>query len=257
MLHALTRQPSPAIADCELTCIDRTSIDAARVARQHRGYEDALVAAGCTLVPVEPAPAHPDGIFVEDCAVVVAGHAVLTRPGAASRRGEVDSVAAALDGLVEVVGRIAAPATLDGGDVLRLGKVLFVGRSSRSSDEGIRQLAAALAPVGVAVRPVELRAALHLKTAVTAVADDTLLLNPAWVDPAVFAGRRILRVHPDEPFAANTLRVADTLVVAAAHPRAAEACAPHVGRVCPVEVDEIARAEGGVTCCSILVETES
>jgi dimethylargininase len=255
MLCALTREPSPAIGACELTCIQRVPIDPRRVARQHRAYTDALSAAGCTLIPVPQAPDCPDGVFVEDCAVVVEGVAVITRPGAPSRRAEVESVAKVLSGLMPVE-RLLAPATLDGGDVLRIGRTLFVGRSGRTNVDGIRQLTDAVASTGLEVEVIEVRGALHLKTAVTAIDPETLVINPRWVDPLRFRRWRTIEVDPAEPFAANTLRVADSLVVAAAHPRTSERCAALVPRMIPVEVDEIARAEGGVTCCSILVDLE-
>lgn len=256
MLRALTRVPSPAISACQLTCLPRTPIDFARLAAQHRAYEEALMEAGCELAEVPAAPDCPDGVFVEDCAVVLDTVAVLTRPGAAARRAEVDPVGGILSRWRELV-RLEAPATLDGGDVLRRGRILYVGRSSRSNAAGVEQLGALAAADGLEVRPVEVHGALHLKTAVTAIAPDTLLLNPDWVDRGAFGDARILEVAADEPFSANTLRVADTLLVPAAHPRAAGICAPFVPRVRPVEVDEIARAEGGLTCCSILVESET
>lgn len=255
MLRALTREPSPAIADCELTHLDRVGIDADRVAVQHRAYEVALAGAGCALVRVPEARGCPDGIFVEDCAVVVDGLAVLTRPGAVSRRAEVESVGGVLAGLLPLA-RLREPGTLDGGDVLRMGDELLVGLSARTNGEGLRQLARAVDAVGLRVRGIEIRRALHLKTAVTAISEDTVILNPDWVDREHFARWRVLETAADEPFAGNTLRVADTLIVPAAHPRAAEACARWVPGVVQVEVDEIARAEGGVTCCSILVRTE-
>jgi dimethylargininase len=254
MLRALTRAVSPAIGSCELTHLSRQPLDHARAVRQHAAYEEALTGAGCTLERVEEAPGLADSVFVEDTAVVLDDLAVLTRPGAASRRAEVDAVGEVLGRWRPLV-RIAAPGTLDGGDVLRVGNRLFVGTSARTNAEGISQLAAFCAPSGVEVVAVPLRDALHLKTAVTALDDETLLAQPRWVDAAHFPGLRIVEVDPGEPFAANTLRVGPRLIVPAAHPRTAERCAPFVDEVVLVEADELAKAEGGVTCCSIILET--
>lgn len=254
MLRALTRAVSPAIAQCELTHLDRVAIDHARAVAQHEAYEQALVRAGCEVVRVAPAPEFPDGVFVEDTAIVLDDVAILARPGAASRRPEVESVATELRRW-RPLARIEDPGTVDGGDVLRIGERLFVGTSARTNPEGIRQLAELCAPHGIEVIAVPLRDALHLKTAVTALDPETVLLQPRWVDAAHFPRCRTVEVDPVEPFAANTLRVSDHLIVPAAHPRTAERCAAFVGDVILVEADELARAEGGVTCCSILLET--
>ena len=251
MLRALTRAVSPAIESCELTHLQRTPIDYERAAAQHAAYEEALVRAGCEIVAVEPLDDLPDGVFVEDTAVVLDDVAILTRPGAESRVPEVESVASVLVRW-RPLERIEAPGTLDGGDVLRLGNRLFVGSSARTNAEGIRQLAER---AGIEVVAVPLNDALHLKTAATALDDETVLVQPRWVDPAHFAGARVVEVDPSEPFAANTLRVGDTLIVPAAHPRTAERCAPFVPRIDLVAADELAKAEGGVTCCSIILET--
>jgi dimethylargininase len=231
--------------------MDRTPVDYARAAAQHTAYEQALERAGCELVRVQPADDLPDGVFVEDAAVVLDQTAVLTRPGAPSRRSEVDSVAEALAPWRSLE-RIEAPGTLDGGDVLRLGDRLYVGESGRTNAEGIRQLAAF---AGIDVIAVPLKGALHLKTAVTALDHETVLVQPLWVDPVYFPGARIVEVESSEPFAANTLRVGGSLIVPSAHPRTAERCAPFVPRIELVDADELAKAEGGVTCCSIILES--
>ncbi|HEV8631502.1 MAG TPA: arginine deiminase family protein [Thermoanaerobaculia bacterium] len=255
---ALTRPVSAAFARCELSHLPRTPIDVERAARQHAAYEELLVELGCTLERLPAEPEMPDAVFVEDTAVVVDELAVITRPGAPSRRAETASVEAAL-ARHRPVARISAPATLDGGDVLRVGRRLFVGESARSDAGGIGQLRALLAPHGYEVTGVALRDCLHLKTAVTSVGDDLLLVNPAWVDTASFAGLGLLTVDPAEPFAANALLVpgaggaAGTVVLAAAFRRTRDRLAERGLAVRTVEVKEIAKAEGGVTCCSILV----
>jgi dimethylargininase len=254
-LVALTRPVSPAFARCELTHLTREPIDVEKAGRQHAAYEAVLAALGCRIVRLPVAPELPDSVFVEDAAVVVDEVAVITRPGAASRRGETESVAEALAAYRPLVA-IEPPAVLDGGDVLHVGRRLYVGLSARSDEAGVAQLAAHLARRGYEVEGVALRGCLHLKTAVTAVADELLLVNPAWVDGSLFAGCELVAVDPREPFAANALRVrggaTDAVVLAAAFPRTAERLAARGLDVRLVEVDEIAKAEGGVTCCSVL-----
>ncbi len=254
MTLALTRAVSEAIARCELTHLAREPIDLARARAQHEAYEDALRRAGCFVTRLPEEPELPDAVFVEDLAVVLDELAVVTRPGAASRRPEAVTVAAALARLRPLV-TLREPATLDGGDVLRAGRTLFVGRSSRSNTEGLAQLEAAVAPFGYRVEPVAVEGCLHLKSAATPVAPGVLLVQPAWVDPAAFGpGFEVIEVDPGEPFAANALRVRDTVIHAAAFPRTRARLESHRIRVVPVDVSELAKAEGAVTCCSLVLE---
>ncbi len=253
---ALTREVSPAFARCELTHLDRQPIDLGLAARQHGAYEALLAALGCALVRLPAEPGLPDSVFVEDAAVVVDELAVVTRPGAPSRRGETASVAVAL-AAHRPLARIAAPATLDGGDVLRVGRQVFVGLSARSSPDGVAQLAALLGPLGYTVSGVPLAGCLHLKSAVTAVAEGTLLIHPPWVPGEAFVGLERIEVDPAEPFAANALLVpgpaGGTVVLPAAFPRTRERLERRGIDVRTVGVSEIAKAEGGVSCCSILI----
>ena len=191
-------------------------------------------------------------MFVEDTALVLEELAVITRPGAASRRPETESVAAALERF-RPVRRIRGPGTLDGGDVLLTGRVLFVGLSGRTTSEGAAELARLLAPSGYEVRMAPVRGCLHLKSAVSEVAEATLLINPEWVDPAGFEGFRLIPIDPDEPFAANGLRIGAQVIHAAAFPRTAKRLRAEGIEVRQVEADELAKAEGGVTCCSLLI----
>lgn len=219
---------------------------------QHAEYEEALRALGCVVERLPPADALPDSVFVEDAAVVLDEVAVITRPGAASRRAETASVAAALRARRPVV-ELEAPATLDGGDVLRLGRELLVGLSSRSDAEGARQLAAAVAPHGYTVRTLCVRGCLHLKTAVTAVADGVVIANPEWIEARQLDGVEVIAIDPEEPFAANALRVGDEVLVAAAHPRTRERLERRGVVTRAVAADELAKAEGGLTCCSLVL----
>lgn len=249
---ALTRPISPAIGRCELTHLERKPIDLDRAIAQHAAYETALRELGCHIVRVPAAPAFPDAVFVEDTAVVTDELAVITRTGAISRRGEVDAVAGIL-ARHRTLHRLGPPATLDGGDVLLLGREVLVGASDRSNRRGADALRAALEPRGYAVRRVPVTGCLHLKTAVTALADDALLLNPEWVAATRFQGYHVVEVDPGEPFAANVLRVGDTLLASTAYPATNRRITGLGLEVRTVDLSELARAEGGVTCGSILV----
>ena len=250
---ALTRTVSSRIGDCELTHLQREPIDAGRARAQHEAYEAALRRLGYEICRVAPAPEHPDGVFVEDTAVVLEELAVITRPGAPSRRGEVDGVAEALAGYRPVV-RVPAPATLDGGDVLVDGRTVFVGDSARTNGAAHAWLREVLEPLGYDVVVVPVSGCLHLKTAVTSPAAGTFLLNPEWVPPSAFGGGDVIEVDPAEPYAANVLRAGVAVLAAAGAPRTRRRVEGLGLTVVGVDVTELARAEAGVTCCSVLVQ---
>ena len=252
-MYALIRAVSPAIARCELTHLARSPIDVGLAQQQHARYARTLASLGCRLLELAAEPDLPDSVFVEDTAVVLDEIAVMTRPGAVSRQLEVVSVAASLERWRTCV-RIEAPGTLDGGDVLRVGRDLYVGQSGRSNAAGIAQLASAIAPFGYRTTRVPLRGCLHLKSAVTCVGPDTLLINDAWVDRAHWPGKRFIPVATEEPHAANSLLVGETLLHAASAPRTRERLEAAGLRVVALDVSEIEKAEGGVTCCSVLFE---
>jgi dimethylargininase len=254
VLIALVREVSPTIDRCELTHLAREPLDPARAIAEHHRYARVLSGLGCEVQWIPAAPALPDAVFVEDTAVVVDEIAVITRPGAPSRRPETQSMAGALAHYRRVV-TIAEPGTLDGGDVLRVGRVLYVGRSARTNAEGIAQLAGHLAPHGYEVRSVETTGCLHLKSAVTEVADATVLVNPAWVDQRDFGGLTLVEVDPAEPQAANALRIGAAVVYAAAWPRTRERLEQRGIHTVPIDVSELAKAEAGVTCCSVIFES--
>lgn len=251
MLLALTRPLAPSIVHCELTHLDRRPIDFALAVEQHERYEAALPALGCRVERLPATPDLPDSVFVEDAAVVVDECAVITRPGALSRRPETASVAAALRPYRRLH-EIREPGTLDGGDVLRLGRHVYVGLSSRTNAAGADQLEAALAPYGYTVERVVTRDCLHLKTAATPLGDDRLLLNPCWVDGTVFGGASWIEVDPGEPGAANVLCVGDTVLCPAAASRTRARLEAHGFTVVTVDVSELAKAEAGLTCCSLV-----
>ncbi len=249
---AITRPVSPSIGRCELTHIAREPIDAEHAASQHRQYEMALAEAGCEIFRLPEAPEFPDGVFVEDTAVVFDEIAVMTRPGAESRRGETGSVAAVL-GNYRQLAHIQAPGTLDGGDVLTVGRRVFVGVGRRSNASGAGQLQEALQPFGYEVVLVEAHDCLHLKSAVTRLGGTTLLINPDWTDPGQFAGCEFLSVDPMEPFAANALMVRDALIYPTTCPRTRKLLEGRGYKILAVDLSELARAEGAVTCCSLVV----
>jgi dimethylargininase len=248
------REVSPSLGRCELTFLPREALDLDRARRQHRGLEQALEALGCVIERLPAEPDLPDSVFVEDTAVVVDEVAVMTRPGAPSRRAETASVARALARYRRLV-PIEAPGTLDGGDVLRLGKRVFVGRSTRTNEAGIEALRAALSGFGYPVTAVPVSGCLHLKSAVTEIAPGTVLLNPEWVDAAAFPGATVIEVDPDEPFAANAQRLGDAVVFPAAFPRTGERLRRAGLRVVTIDLSELAKAEGAVTCCSVVFES--
>jgi dimethylargininase len=249
---AITREISRSIVNCELTHLARTPIDVARARAQHERYRAALRALGLEVVSLPEEPDLPDSVFIEDTAIVLDEAAVLTRPGADSRRPEVESVARALEPYRQLL-RVTAPATLDGGDVLVVGKKIFVGQTLRSNAAAVEQLSDLLKSFGYEVTGVPVTDCLHLKSGVSQTAEDTLLINPAWVDKSYFEGFKFIEVDPSEPYAANALMVKGALVYPSAFPRTRKRLET-VGRpIVPVEADELAKAEGGVTCCSLIV----
>jgi dimethylargininase len=203
-------------------------------------------------LPAEPD--LPDSVFVEDCAVVLDEMAIVTRPGAESRRPETASVTEALRGY-RPLRFIQAPGTIDGGDVLRVGRSIHVGISDRSNADGIAQLRELLLPFSYSVEATEMRGCLHLKTAVTLVAEGTLLVNPSWVDANAFTAMDVIEVDPREPFGANGLRIGNALLYAADHERTEERLRQRGIQVHLVNISELAKAEAGVTCCSIIFES--
>lgn len=251
MRIAITREVSPNIGRCQLTHLQRQTIDLDLAREQHREYENCLAALGCEILSLPAQPSLPDSVFVEDTAVVLGELAIITRPGADSRKPETQSIAAALKPHRNL-SFIEPPGTIDGGDVLRIGKKVFIGASNRSNQAGIEQLRALLAPFGYSVESVRVNDCLHLKSAVTQVAEDTLLVNRRWVDPDVFGRVDLIDVDPSEPHGANALLVGEAVVYAAAYPRTRNRLEDRRIRVDTVDVSELAKAEGAVTCCSLI-----
>jgi dimethylargininase len=252
MLIAYTRAVSPTLADCELTHLEREPLDVARAMQEHAAYEAVLARLGANVQHLQPEPDLPDAVFVEDTAIVLDEIAVITRPGAPTRRPEAASTAAALVAH-RPLAHIREPGTLDGGDVLVADHRIYVGLSTRTNRAAIEQLATILAPLDYQVIPVAFAGCLHLKSGVTRVADGLLLLNPDWVDPGIFAGHRAVSVDPAEPHAANALALGVSVIHPAHHPRTRARLEAEGLRVEPVAMTELAKAEAGVTCCSLLL----
>ena len=256
MTLAITRNVSPRLADCELTCIDAQPIDLERAWAQHAAYVSALADLGCEVIELPAEPELPDSVFVEDAAVVLPEVAVITRPGADSRKPETVSIARALAPHRPLV-HIEAPASLDGGDVLVMGKAIFVGLSTRSDLRAIEQLKALLRPFDYIVTGVPLRGCLHLKSAVTRVDEGTVLINGDWVDATYFDAFERITVDAAEPHAANCLPVNGRIVFPEAFPNTREKLERHGCAVVTVALDELAKAEGAVTCCSLVFERDT
>jgi dimethylargininase len=248
---AITRQVSPAIDRCELTHIAREPIDYERACAQHRQYEDALRSLGINVISLGAEPDLPDSVFVEDVALVLDECAIMLNPGAPSRRPEVASVETALAPYRDIF-RVQPPGTVDGGDILKVGRTIYVGMSSRSTDNAIEQIEAILEPIGYKVRAVNVTGCLHLKSAVTQVSKDTLLINPQWVSKDDFPGMQYIEVDPSEPYAANAVLVDDTIIYPSSFPKTRAKLEKAGIKFRMVDADELAKAEGAVTCCALI-----
>lgn len=252
MLLAVTRDVSPRFNECEITHIDRTPIDVGTAQAQHHAYVQALKELGCAVLELPAEPDLPDSVFVEDAAVILPDAALITNPGADSRKPETDSIARALAPYRELV-YIRPPATVDGGDVLVLGRDIYVGKSTRSNTDAVAQMNHLLRRFGYQAHAVEMHDCLHLKTAVTCVDDKTLLINRNWVDVEHFKGYDLIEVDVSEPFAANCLPLNGSVIYPTAFPKTMKKLKDRGYNVKPVIVDELAKAEGAVTCCSLIV----
>jgi dimethylargininase len=251
LIVALTREPARDMSACELTHLDRQPIDVARAAEQHRAYRSALEECGARVVTLAALDELPDSVFVEDTAIVLDELAVLTSPGVESRRGEVRAIEPEIARL-RPVARISPPATIEGGDVLRVGRKIYVGLSPRTNAPGVAALRSLVAPHGYEVFAVELRGCLHLKSGCTAIDDETILANTEWIDAGAFRDFKVVAVHAAEPWAANTLRVGATVCVGAPSTRTAEMLSRSGYDVRALDVSEFAKAEGGLTCMSLI-----
>jgi dimethylargininase len=256
MLTAITRAVNPAIINCELSFIGRKPIDLTRAQEQHHAYERLLEKLGARVISLPAEPDLPDSMFVEDPAIVLDELAVILPLGTESRRPEAASLAQAL-GKFRKLEFVKLPGTMEGGDILRIGRKLYAGLTRRTNAEGIRQLAAILAPYNYEVIVVPVTGCLHLKSAVTYLGRNTLLANRPWFDTTPLAGYDWIDVDPAEPHAANALALGGTIIFPASFPRTGariEACGFHVSQL---DISELQKAESGLTCSSLLFDTAS
>jgi dimethylargininase len=251
MFIAITRMVSRAIIHCELTHLARTPIDINRARMQHTQYEAALKGLGVAVLSLPEAPALADSVFVEDTALVLDECAVITRPGADSRRPETGVIADVLAPYRKLF-HIQAPARIDGGDILQVGNQIYIGLTSRSDTNAVEQMQGFLQPFGYVLHAVMVTGCLHLKSAVTQVTKDALLINPGWVNKDDFQYVKFIEIDPSEPYAANAVRIDGIIIYPTAFPvtqkRLEMAGIPMV----TVDADELAKAEGAVTCCSLI-----
>ena len=251
MLTALTRAVSPNLADCELTFLARQKIDVAKAIKQHRGYEECLELLGVRVIRLPAEPDLPDSVFVEDTAIVLDELAVITRPGATSRRAETESVADALSDF-RPLKFIQPPATIEGGDVMRVNRTLYTGLSARTNMEGIDQLRAIAEPYGYEIRVVEVTGCLHLKTACAYLGARTMLLNRRWIKVQNMTEFDLINVSRYEPWAANTLTMGDTVVMVDRFPRTRVSLKERGFDVHTIDIGEFQKAEAGLTCLSLI-----
>lgn len=253
MLTAITRDVSPALANCELSFIPRQPIDLDKARLQHRAYERLLAESGARLLSLPAEPDLPDSMFVEDPALVLPELAVIFPLGTESRRPEAASIAAALAPFRKLA-HVRLPGTVEGGDILRVGRNVYVGLSARSNPEGVAQLEGILAPYGYKVAGVPVSGCLHLKSAVTSLGENMLLANRAWFDGSAFAGYEWVEVDPSEPHAANALVLPGRVIFPASFQRTRERIEARGFTVTPLDISELQKAESGLTCSSLLFE---
>jgi dimethylargininase len=248
---ALTHVPSPRLQHGLRTHVERASVDFERARQEHTAYCDLLRRCGVAVRELNVNGELPDAVFIEDTAVVLDEVAILASMGNEDRRAELAGIEPLLR-QYRNVRRVELPATLEGGDVLRVGRTLLVGLSSRTNAAGIEMLADIVLPHGYGVSALPVRDCLHLKTACTALPDGSLIVNPAWLDTQAVRDFKCLNVPPDEPWAANTLTVGEKVCIVAGNTKTAELLRGHGFAVETAELSEFAKAEGGITCLSLL-----
>jgi dimethylargininase len=288
-LIAITREVSTSINNCQLSFHAREPIDVAKAIAQHKAYQDCLAELGVRVVSLPAEPELPDAVFVEDPAVVVDEVAIISIMGAPSRRPEARSLADALS-RYRPIKFLRAPETLDGGDVLRIDRLVFVGLSQRTNREAFSQLRDVLRAFDYQVQPVEVRDCLHLKSACSYIGNDTVLINRSWIDADRFSGFQLLDVPDEEPAAANALLLKDVVIIPgidisqsrmpgfpihaqslggsrrkvwhkcqtpASFPKTRALLEQRGFRVRTIDLSELQKAEAGVTCGSLIFNHEA
>jgi dimethylargininase len=249
MTKALVRRPSPKLADGLVTHIERQPVDVALAEKQWQDYVSALDGCGWHPIEVPAADDCPDSVFVEDAIVMFGRFAVITRPGAPSRRPEIDVMPEMLTNLTFETAHIEAPGTLDGGDVLKVGADVYVGLGGRTNADGVRQLRRLLAPRGLSVIAVPITKVLHLKSAVTALPDGTVIGFEPLVDDSRIFPR--FRPMPEESGAHVVVLDQDRVLMAADCPRSVDLVEGLGYEVVTVDIGEFEKLEGCVTCLSV------
>jgi dimethylargininase len=251
LYRAVTRDLAPSLGWCELTFRGREVIDLPKAAAQLERYRQILRAWEVETVSIPAADTHPDCCFVQDTAVVLDEVCVMASMGAKARQGETEEVERTLASHREIR-HIYPPATLDGGDVVQVGRRLFAGLSTRTNALGLDALRKIVGPFGYTVVPVEVRGSLHLTTGCGVVNDETILLNPRWVDSTAFTGLRQLHVPEPEPWAANTIRVEESVCLETGAPWTVELVSPFARSIETVDISEFRKAEGSLSCLSLM-----
>ena len=255
-LMAITRPVSASINNCELSFHARQPIDVSKAIAQHKAYEDCLTALGVQVISIPAEPDLPDAVFVEDPAVVVDEVAVISIMGAPSRRPEAGSLAVALS-RYRPIEQLVAPATLDGGDVMRAGRSVFVGLSKRTNREGFDQLRDILRVYDYQVQAVDVGGCLHLKSACSYIGNNSILINRSLIDPEQFHGFELIDVADEEPAGANALLVRDIVIISASFPKTRALLERRGFFVRTIDVSELQKAEAGVTCTSLIFTHEA
>jgi len=255
MLTAITHKPSDKLNECNLTFLPKTEIDIELAVQQHKEYCEALEKLGVKVITLTENSSMPDSVFVEDTALVLDEVAIITYMGANSRKPESELIADTLSKFRKIA-RIAPPARIDGGDILRIGKKLFVGNSTRTNKKAVRALHKHASPFGFEIAKVKVSGCLHLKTGCTALDENTVLINPEWIDREAFRGFRQIEVPVNEPYAANVLRIGETLLIPENFKRTIEMVEERGHKVQTLDISEFQRAEAGLTCLSIIFEAK-
>jgi len=253
MLTAITRAISPSLTRCELSFIDRQPIDFAKANQQHHAYQQQLAALGARVISLPAEPELPDSMFVEDPALVLDELAVIFPLGTETRRREAPTIASALEPFRKL-SHVTLPGTVEGGDILRLDRKLFVGLTARSNAAGLAQLAQIVQPYGYQVLGVPVTGCLHLKSAVTLLGDKTLLANRAWFDASCFHGYQWVDVDPAEAHAGNALALAGTVIFPASFQRTRARIEARGFHVTSIDISELQKAESGLTCSSLIFD---
>ena len=254
MIIALTRGVSPTIGACELNFLSRQSIDLEKAIEQQRNYERVMSEKGVKVISLPVQPDLPDAVFVEDTAIVVDEVAIIVTTGAASRRREVETVAETLDSYYPLE-FVRLPGTLEGGDVIRVGRTVYVGVSRRTNLEGVNQLREILKPYDYEVVSLRVHSCLHLTTACSYLGRETILVNREWMDCDPLAGFDLIDVHATEPWAANTVKLNGINLVSSSFPRTAELLQRRGFKPYALDLSELEKAEAGPSCLSLLFET--